>query len=210
MPERTPGNGGGAMDTGAILVRAQDDAMGGARAERVWKCARMAAITRGSVITASTRSCAPQRGQRLMSILNTRRRRCIQVIESRLRDGALSAWLPRGAGGGEGEGTTRRRWRAFGAKMPWNWMRWPRGRGTRAARRAMKSSGSNSTWVVAVAKGVLQLVAHSPSPSRLRRSSAKAGRTRRSGGEPGADVIRNPGSAPPVARACAGRARGPR
>ena len=34
----------------------------------------------------------------------------------------------------------------FGANTPWNRVRFDRGRGTNAARRAMKSSGSRTTW----------------------------------------------------------------
>ena len=72
----------------------------------------MAAITRASVITASTRSCAPQREQRLTSMSNTRRRRCAQLIWARVRTGSGSA-APSLTGGRAGPGTTRRRWRAL-------------------------------------------------------------------------------------------------
>ena len=47
--------------------------MGGARAAWVSMCSRMAAITRGSVTTASTRNAAPQRGHRRSSMSNTTR-----------------------------------------------------------------------------------------------------------------------------------------
>ena len=40
------------------------------------------------------------------------------------------------------------RYRLLGANTPWKHVRFTRGFGTRAARRAMKSSGSNTTWVV--------------------------------------------------------------
>ena len=49
----------------------------GARAYRVSRCSRMTLMTRGLVITATTRNDAPQRGQWPMSIPNTRRKRCI-------------------------------------------------------------------------------------------------------------------------------------
>jgi hypothetical protein len=44
-----------------------------------------------------------------------------------------------------GAGTTKRRWRASGANRPWKRTRWVRGRGTSAARRAMKSKGSTKS-----------------------------------------------------------------
>lgn len=45
--------------------------------------ARTAATTRGSVLMASTRSGAPQRGQRLTSMSNTRRKRCARASSGR-------------------------------------------------------------------------------------------------------------------------------
>ena len=71
-------------------ARVQRGEGGGARAARVSMWARMAAITRGSVMTASMRNAAPQRGHWLMSLSNTRRRRCIQVISARVRADAGS------------------------------------------------------------------------------------------------------------------------
>jgi hypothetical protein len=79
MPERASGSDGGAMDRSAVRVRGQDDAMGRARAARVSMCARIVALTRGSVMVApgilplatflhpytahtSTRNAAPQCG----------------------------------------------------------------------------------------------------------------------------------------------------
>ena len=62
---------------------------------------------RGLVITATTRNDAPQRGQWPMSIPNTRRKRCIQVIATRPRFARpprrrLRTWAlaPRRRGGG--------------------------------------------------------------------------------------------------------------
>ena len=40
---------------------------------------------------------------------------------------------------------TRDAWQ-FGAKTPWNWVRFNRGRGTNAAGGTMESSGSRTTW----------------------------------------------------------------
>ena len=71
-------------------ARVQRGEGGGVRAARVSMWARMAAITRGSVMTASMRNAAPQRGHWLMSLSNTRRRRCIQVISARVRADAGS------------------------------------------------------------------------------------------------------------------------
>ena len=71
-------------------ARVQRGEGGGARAARVSMWARMAAITRGSVMTASMRNAAPQRGHWLMSLSNTRRRRYIQVISARVRADAGS------------------------------------------------------------------------------------------------------------------------
>lgn len=79
----------------------------GARAYRVSRCSRMTLMTRGLVITATTRNDAPQRGQWPMSIPNTRRKRCIQVIATRPRFARpprrrLRTWAlaPRRRGGG--------------------------------------------------------------------------------------------------------------
>ena len=55
-----------------------DSVQGGARASR---CSTMAAMTRGSVMCARTRSAAPQRGQRLKSNPKARCSRCIQPRE---------------------------------------------------------------------------------------------------------------------------------
>ena len=66
-------------DEGLASGWRQCRAGGGARASRVSRWARMAAITRGSVITASTRNAAPQREHWLTSMSNTRRRRCAQA-----------------------------------------------------------------------------------------------------------------------------------
>ena len=80
---------------------------------------------------------------------NTRLRRCAQVIAARRSAGVGSSVsaglacrppLPRLAG------VTRARYLLLGAKTPW--VRLTRGFGTRAASRAMKSRGSNMTWVV--------------------------------------------------------------
>ena len=80
---------------------------GGARAYQVSRCSRMTLMTRGLVITATTRNDAPQRGQWPMSIPNSRRKRCIQVIATRPRFARpprrrLRTWAlaPRRRGGG--------------------------------------------------------------------------------------------------------------
>ncbi len=55
---------------------------------------------------------------------------------------------------------------------------WPLGRGTRAARGAIKSSGSNSTWGVPSLKGRFHSSTPRPSPWPLKRCSAMAPRAR--------------------------------
>jgi len=64
----------------------------------------------------AARSCPPQRGQRLMSIANTRRKRCAQLIAARVRAPVASASSCAGSGGGAGR--TRWRWLALGARTP--------------------------------------------------------------------------------------------
>ena len=68
--------------------------------------------------TAHTRThdAAPQREQRWTSMSNTRRKRCAHVM--RARAGAEPGSAPLPAGADVGAGTTRRRWRAFGANTP--------------------------------------------------------------------------------------------
>lgn len=48
------------------------------------------------------------------------------------------------------------RYELFSAKTPWKRVRLTRGLGTRAANRAMKSSGSKITWVVPSRQGLLR------------------------------------------------------
>jgi len=80
-----------------------------------------------------------------MSLLNTRLRRCAQVIAARRSAGVGSSEspcarrsppLPRLAG------VTRARCLLLGANTPWKRVRLTLGLGTKAASRAMKSSGS--------------------------------------------------------------------
>ena len=75
---------------------------------------------------------------------NTRFRRCAQVIAARRSAGVGSSkspfarrWLPLP----RLEGVTRTRYLLLGANTPWNRVKLTRGFGTRAANRAMKSSG---------------------------------------------------------------------
>ena len=92
---------------------------------------------------AMTFTAPPQALQVAMSILKTRLSRCAQVIDARRSAGvggssATLAWLPlpRFAG------VTNARCRPLGANTPCNRVSFTRGFGTRAARLAMKSSGS--------------------------------------------------------------------
>jgi len=81
----------------------------------------------------------------------------LRLIAARRSAGALSSGsavvarrppLPRLAG------VTRARYLLFGAKTPWKRVRLTRGLGTKAASRAMKSSGSKITYVVPSRYGV--------------------------------------------------------
>lgn len=97
------------------------------------------------------RTAPPQAGQVSISMPKARFRRCAQVIEARRSAGVGSSMsavvarrppLPRLAF------VTCPRYRLLGAKTPWKRIRLTRGLGTKAANRAMKSSGSKMTCVV--------------------------------------------------------------
>ena len=79
---------------------------------------------------AMTRSWLPHWGQVSMSIANTRLRRYIQLMGA---TGLSRFTAPSGR-----RGTIRLRCLKFGANTPWKRVRFRRGLGTRAARRAMK------------------------------------------------------------------------
>ena len=86
-------------------------------------------MTSGFSMQAMTRSVPPHLGQVSMSMAKTRFRRCIGVMGAR----GLSGFSWRGLH----FGTTDSRCLQFGANTPWNRLRFNRGRGTKAARRAM-------------------------------------------------------------------------
>ncbi len=65
---------------------------------------------------------------------------------------------------------------AFGASAPWKRMRLSLGRGTRAAKRCMNSSGDMTMWVVPSRYGLFSCSTTSPARLRLSRSLARAGR----------------------------------
>ena len=100
-------------------------------------CPRMVSMTSGSSIQAITRSLPPHLGQVSMAMAKTLFKRCIQVM-------GASGWSGFGSSGSR-LGTTHSRCLQFGANTPWNRVRLSLGRGTKAARRAMKSSGSPLT-----------------------------------------------------------------
>ena len=119
---------------------------------------RIFSITTGSSMQAMILTAPPQARQVSMSMLNTRFRRCAQVIDARRSLGVFSCPsahalgllpLPRFAG------VTRARCLLLGANTPWKRVRLTLGLGTRAASRAMKSSGSKMTCVVPSRYGVL-------------------------------------------------------
>lgn len=121
----------------------------------------------------------PQAGQVSMSIPNTRFRRCAQVIAARRSAGVRSSGsavvayrppLPRLAG------VTRARCLLLGANTPWKRVRLTRGFGTKAASRAMKSSGSKMTCVVPSRYGVFNWYRTLPFGVSDRRFSEMAGR----------------------------------
>src|SRR5262245_52319329 len=70
--------------------------------------------------------------------------------DARRRALPVSASLGDSVAGGAGAGTILLRNLAFGASTPWNRIRWRRGRGTRAARRYMNSSGSDLELLQAI------------------------------------------------------------
>lgn len=100
---------------------------------------------------AITRSLPRHLGQVSMSMAKTRLRRCIHVMGASGLSGASAL--------GWRLGTMCSRSLQFGANTPWNRVRLSLGRGIKAARRAMKSSGSKTTCVVPSRKGCLRLVA---------------------------------------------------
>jgi hypothetical protein len=133
------------------------------------RCASICFITAGSSILARacpvstanalgiTLTVPPHSSQVVISILNTRLRRCAQVIAACCSTGDRSspfiwrlALLPRF------DGVTRARCLLFGANTPWKRVRLALGLGTRAASRAMKSNGSKITWIVPYPKHSLR------------------------------------------------------
>ena len=98
-------------------------------ASRTRMCSRIVAMASGFSLRAMTRSLPPRWGQVSMSMAKTRFRRRIQVMGAR----GLSGFSLRGLR----FGATDSRCLQFGANTPWNRVRFNRGRGTKAARRAM-------------------------------------------------------------------------
>ncbi len=90
----------------------------------------------GASIHATIRTDPPQAEQISMSILNTRLRRCAQVIEAR-RSAAVGSSASAAATAKPPlprlPGVTRARYWLFGANTPWKRVRFTRGFGTSAA-----------------------------------------------------------------------------
>jgi len=123
---------------------------------------RIFSITTGSSMQAMILTAAPQARQVSMSMPNTRFRRCAHVIETRRSPGVgcggspvEQCWLhlPRFAG------VTRARYRLLGANTPWKRVRLTLVLGTRAASRAMKSSGSKVFFDELIQEGALWAMA---------------------------------------------------
>ncbi len=134
---------------------------------RARMCPRIVAMTSGSSMQAMTRSVPPHFGQVSMSMANTRFSRCIHVMGA--GDG------PGFACSGSRLGTIRCRCLQFGANTPWKRVRLSLGRGTSAARRAIKSSGSSTTCVVPSRQGCLKRTMTCPRSFIESRSLAMAG-----------------------------------
>ena len=132
------------------------------------RCASICLITAGSSILAITLTAPPHSSQVVISILNTRLRRCAfmpsgaghrgmllhrrSLISVYLAFGALASFrrchqYPQGI---------KARCLLFGANTPWKRVRLALGLGTRAVSRAMKSSVSKMTWVVPYPKHSLR------------------------------------------------------
>ena len=131
-------------------------------------------MTSGSSMHAMNLTAPPHCSHTSISIRNTRLRRRAQVI-ARCFSAAGSGFaaarrVPRPAG------VISARQCEFGANTPWNRVRFTRGRGTNAARRAMKSSGSNKTCVVPSCHGVFSEYRINPPSVTDRRGSATAAR----------------------------------
>ena len=115
------------------------------------RCSRIFFTTAGSSIQASTLTVPPQCSQTSTSMLKTRFNRCAQRIDARSFSGGWS-WasllatfflpLPRLLG------VICARYLLLGANTPWDRVKFTLGLGTNAASFDMKSSGSNTTWVV--------------------------------------------------------------
>lgn len=115
------------------------------------RCLRIFSITAGFSTQAMILTGPLHFSQILMSISNTLFSLCIQVMATWRSVGALSfhalaVWalwpFPRLAG------VTCIRCLLLGANTPWNLVKLTLGLGTNAASLAMKSTGSNMTWVV--------------------------------------------------------------
>ena len=138
---------------------------------------RILSMAFSSSIQAITLTALAQRAQTSTSVLKTRLRRCAHVIDAWHSASALTSVfapvfsaLPRLAG----VTSPRQRW--FGARTPWNRLRLTLGFGTRAANRAMKSTGSKATCVVPSRWGVYRVYTTLPLELSDRRGVATAGR----------------------------------
>ena len=115
------------------------------------RCASICLITKGSSILAITLTALPHSSQIVISILNTRLRRCAQVIAACCCTGDRSSpFICRLVLWPRFDRVTRIRCLLLGgrpprANTPWKRVRLALGLGARAARRAIKSNGSKMT-----------------------------------------------------------------
>ncbi len=149
----------------------------GGSVRRRLRCWRLRALTPGSVTTALTRPSPSQRGPRRLSIANTRCNRA-RPFSGALGGPSIFAGLGAGLGAGRDDEAARGCMGRPEAGVPHR-MRsrtWPLGRGTRAARGAIKFSGSNSPWGVPSLKGRFNSSPPRPSPWTLKRCPARGPR----------------------------------
>jgi len=132
---------------------------GGARAfdwfPTSWACFFLTELSSFSIVARSSIhaiifTLPPQCSQTDISMSNTLFSRWAQVILARLSPSFWALSLASSLSGAFSAvlGMIKRLYGLFGANTPWNRVKFTRGVGTNAAKRATKSNASNITWVV--------------------------------------------------------------